>query len=175
MGWSPTCPTCRISRSEARHGNKSSLEFGLETNGEAARRSNRSTGEQTRKVDDVQSIRQVEDVSLHAKATSARRIENKIARGSIDGRRGVHAAALEVHSIDDATSVLSDCLVEVTHKFHRKTAPVRSGQRHPRASRHLIVQPSTKGVPLVLRNRESICGRQGGCGVLTKQQSSGNR
>src|SRR5437867_9214049 len=132
-----------------------SLKFRAQTNGDAARWSDRRAREEAGKVDDVQAIHEIHHVDLKTGA-SVPGLQDDHAGGCIDLIRRTHASPLEIDALDDAITVLGRGLVAIAAEFDRKTAAVRSGDCDPGPGRELVREAASQRVALILSDRKTV-------------------
>src|SRR5581483_235171 len=131
------------------------LKSGIQPDYEVSPGLNRSSRQQAREVDHVQTVREIEHVSLKPQRPVIRFDQIDSGRGVQRGR-WPHAPSIEVHLADDFGSVLLPHEVHVAWPPYLKwqAAVVGRAESHPCAAVRLQPHSGSQGIALVLCDRK---------------------
>src|SRR5664279_172294 len=152
-----------------------SLELRFETDCIAARGRNGVTGEQSRKVYEIEPIVDVLNVELHPHSKGVFFPDIR-SDGSIQRERRLNSAALEINAIDHLLTVLRERLFVRAVEIDRQAAPIFSAKCSPEPRQELVAEARPHRVTLVLRDPETP-GQIGQCirRRLPQKEASGYR
>src|SRR5882724_10220801 len=130
------------------------LKAGIQAQGIATRRANGIAGEEASKVDNVEAIVQVGDVSLkaHFEFFSFPDVGTD---GSVDGKQRLDAANIKVDAVDYFLTILIDGVLLVSRKFKGQAGAVFRAKSDGNTIGQFITESRADGMTLVLRNPES--------------------
>ena len=117
--------------------------------------------EKSPEVDHPQNIGEVLSVDLKHHAQVIRLVDIR-ARGGVDLKRGVDAAAIEVDAVHDLLAVLGERIVNRTLEVKGETGVELNSAGDPETAYDLKAEAAAKCVALILRIGEMATGRYHG-------------